>query len=176
MGKIHDATKNGDIEVIEQLLETGVDVNTEDEDGQTPLRCAADAGHTDVTKMLIEHGADVNARGRRGYIALHRAVEKGHTETARLLLEHGADVNAVTQSMGFTPLHRAVAGRHVGTARLLLEHGANVDAENNAGMTPLVCALIEGDASMVKVLQDYVAKPPHIEGGKIRIVPPGMQR
>ena len=39
------------------LLEHGAELETKDEDGRTPLSCAAGNGHEAVVKLLLENGA-----------------------------------------------------------------------------------------------------------------------
>lgn len=55
----------------------------------TPLRAAAEGGHTEVIERLLLEGADVNADK-----ALHEAARNGHIDIVRRLLEGGALVDA----------------------------------------------------------------------------------
>ena len=48
------------------LLEKGVDVESEDGFGQTPLSWAAANGHEAVVKLLLEKGVDVESKERSG--------------------------------------------------------------------------------------------------------------
>jgi ankyrin repeat protein len=58
-----------------------------------------------------------------------------------LLVEHGADVNARIEPYHDTVLHAAArAGGSIRTLRLLVQKGAKVNAEDDRGVTPLVCA------------------------------------
>jgi ankyrin repeat protein len=75
---------------VKLLLERGVDPNTQDKDGDTPLHKAAYKGYVDVVKLLLEHGADPNIKNKSGITPLYWAVFRGHVEVVKLLLEHGA--------------------------------------------------------------------------------------
>ena len=57
---LHSAAQNGDLEMVQVLLEYGVDVNTKNSFGTTPLFFALYSDHSDtrVTRLLIEHGAE----------------------------------------------------------------------------------------------------------------------
>ena len=59
---LHHATRNGDLEIVKQLVSSGADVNATSDHGHFPLYCAAGHGHVETTRYLIEHGAIVQAR------------------------------------------------------------------------------------------------------------------
>ncbi len=48
--------------MIGLLVAHGVDVNVEDEDGLTPLHCAAYYGYRTAAAFLLDRGAEVNSR------------------------------------------------------------------------------------------------------------------
>jgi len=59
---LHHATRNGDLEIVEQLVSNRADVNETSDHGHFPLYCAAGHGHVETTRYLIEHGADLKAK------------------------------------------------------------------------------------------------------------------
>ena len=59
---LHHATRNGDLEIVEQLVGAGADVNGTTDNGHFPLYCAAGHGHVETTRYLVENGADLQAR------------------------------------------------------------------------------------------------------------------
>ena len=63
---LHHATRNGDLEIVEQLVGAGADVNGTTENGHFPLYCAAGHGHVETTRYLVENGADLQARLAEG--------------------------------------------------------------------------------------------------------------
>ena len=87
---IHDAVFDGVIARVQAELDKGVDVNTEDEFGFTPLHFAAWVGHKEIAELLISKGADVNAKNDEGKTPLDMAIDRNRTETADLLRKHGA--------------------------------------------------------------------------------------
>ena len=52
------------------VLALGVDVNTADDRGETPLHDAVRTGYASVVELLAQHGADVRARNQRDQTAL----------------------------------------------------------------------------------------------------------
>ena len=59
---LHHASRNGDLEIVGQLVSRGADPNAMSDHGHFPLYCAAGHGHLETTQFLLENGADVRAR------------------------------------------------------------------------------------------------------------------
>jgi ankyrin repeat protein len=55
---IHHAARNGDTQIVRQLIEHGADVNAKNPRGQTVLYCAGGHGHVDTLQLLLDAGAD----------------------------------------------------------------------------------------------------------------------
>jgi Ankyrin repeats (many copies)/Ankyrin repeats (3 copies) len=121
---LHSVAYDGILEMVQVLVDYGVDVNAQSSEGSTPLLLRSE-GYPDgrdlgVLRFLIDHGADPNLRRHDGESPLHRASEHGRIEMARLLIEGGASVD-MQDKQGRTPLDVA-SGEQV--RKLLLEHGA----------------------------------------------------
>lgn len=97
LGFIEGATE----QVIGRFLKYGIDINTPDAYGFTPLHRAAISDLAAVA-YLLDKGADIKARTEEGLTPLHLAAA-GRPETTKLLIQKGADVNAVDEN-GLTPL------------------------------------------------------------------------
>ena len=61
---LHEATQDGDLERVKNLLAQGAHVDHENEQGLAPLHWSALNGRSDLAAVLIEHGADINQRER----------------------------------------------------------------------------------------------------------------
>ena len=59
---LHHAARNGDLEIVKQLVSSGADVNATTDNNHFPLYCAAGHGHVETTQYLVEEGADLQAR------------------------------------------------------------------------------------------------------------------
>ena len=120
---LHSAARLGDLEMVQVLLEYGVDVNARTSIGNTPLNFAFHNNRLKdprVARLLIERGADPNTRGYRGLTPLHRALGNGRIEMARVLIEHGANVE-VKNDEGKNPLEVASEEQRDEITKLLLE-------------------------------------------------------
>lgn len=147
------AAEAGRIEVVEELIAAGADVNKSSgligSPRSTPLACAAigpSAERDRVLKLLLDAGADVNQVGPDGRTALMHAVERdvgffGRTGdfalSTRSLIAAGADLE-IRDRYGLTAWGRAmslassidldeVADQYEEIARLLEEAGAEKD-------------------------------------------------
>ena len=58
------AAGENEMELVQELINSGVDVNAEDRFGWTALHYATREGYLDLVRYLISQGADINKRGR----------------------------------------------------------------------------------------------------------------
>ena len=151
------AVKFPDLPEVKWLIDEGVDVNAEDQNGNTPLRVAASEGRVAIAKLLISNGADVTLQNWYGRTPLHEAVTwYGQVGVAELLLANGADVNA-RDSNGATPLHAAVTRGDVVSIKFLLMNGASVNSRDGDSETPLHTAIRNSQAAVVDLLLTHGA-------------------
>jgi len=123
---LHIASYNGEVEVVQLLLECGANINARNKEGHTPL-------HRVLVKL--EDGA------RTSFF-----------DTIQLLLDHGADVDALDDAQS-TPLHVASKYGSAKATRLLLERGANVHLQDNEGHTPSQVASAKGHEKIARLLE-----------------------
>ncbi|KAL2483472.1 Integrin-linked protein kinase family [Forsythia ovata] len=80
----------GDLEGIQELLDSGTDVNFKDIDERTALHVAACQGRTDVIDLLLRRGAEVDVEDRWGSAPLADAIYYKNNDVIKLLEAHGA--------------------------------------------------------------------------------------
>ena len=159
---LHLVVSEGHLKGARMLLERGADVNSQNDEGLTPIQQASYGlrrGYLrypclDIMRLLLDHGANFTASDKSGNTALHFVVSEGHLEAARMLLERGADVNSKNNE-GLTPLQRASQGlrrRYLDIMRLLLDHGADLAARDNSGNTVLHFSASEGHLEAARML------------------------
>lgn len=96
------AVRNENLELTEQLLQSGANLNAISEDrGYTAVMDAVWKGNFEITKYLIDKGADLNTINKEGQNNLVLAVGANKTEIVKLLAENGADPD-IKDQMGMS--------------------------------------------------------------------------
>ncbi len=163
------AARDGNLEMVQLLLQLGANVKATDANGTSTLVIALINGHVGTARFLLENGADSNAADGYGRAALFTAVDlrnlgaRGTREATDLmdlieqLLVRGANPNAQTTGVvpvrgwqqldgswvnftGQTPFLRAALSGDVTLMRLLLNYSANPNLATAGGTTPLMAA------------------------------------
>ena len=156
-----DAVIEKDTAKIEQLLQSGVDINTQHPTSGTTVLMIASSYYyyDDMVEFLIKNGAKVNLRNSEGKTALLWA-SSNSLENAKILVASGAKVNEPAND-GMTPFLQATLGVSSGKVsiemcELLRKNGANINAPltriSALGWTALHYAAVNGDSELVKYL------------------------
>lgn len=106
-----------DLECVRLLLEYGVDPNTRNEHGATPLLFAALAGNREICDLLIENGATLDIGSS---LLLGRM-----DEVERLIDKAGTGKKLNDGPLRRPILHWAIMAGHLGTTQRLLQLGAD---------------------------------------------------
>jgi ankyrin repeat protein len=85
------ASEHGMVLIAQSLLDRGVDINTRDGFGRTPLIRASQLGNMQMVRYLLDHEADFRLEDYSGYTALHWAIHENRPEVVRFLVKRGAD-------------------------------------------------------------------------------------
>jgi ankyrin repeat protein len=117
--KLLTAVKEGKIDVVEDLLAKGADINSKTAEDWTPLEYAAMLGHEAIMKALIPRVTDISQR----WIALRIAALEGHLGIVELLSPYSANLKMPETVVH--PLWCAAYKGNVAIVQCLLEHGAN---------------------------------------------------
>jgi bla regulator protein blaR1 len=121
-----EATEDGKIKDVQELLAEGADINGVVEGDGTALIIAARAGDKPMVQFLLQQGADPNVAAKGDGNALIMAADAGHLEIVDLLLNSGARVNDVVQG-DENALIKASGSGHVDVVQILLSRGADVN-------------------------------------------------
>lgn len=154
------ASREGYMDTVRALVESGANVNQVNGDKLSPLVTAIMNGHLDLAKYLLDHGADPNLAGVSGLTALYAAI----------------DVQWVPKTWFPQPSVEQEKTGYLDLMKALLDHGANVNAQigeklwfrsftndytwvDTAGATAFWRAAQSGDVPAMKLLVEHGADP-----------------
>ncbi|XP_068235369.1 uncharacterized protein [Palaemon carinicauda] len=162
------ACRAGHVELVQVLLEAGVDVHCRDsKSGWQPIHIATYRDHVAVVEALAMHGewrrgvALVRFRGITCSL-LHLAANFGCLAVLRYLLSHTVRLGLhieVRDAAHWTALHHAAFEGRMQAVTLLLQAGADVNTADPHGVTALHVAAYRDHTSIVRLLLSRGANP-----------------
>ena len=148
---LHSACCDGHIEIVEQLLSLGFDIDSRDSNGQTPLMFAARYDQPDLFRFLIDRGSDPTLKDNHGWTLLHFAAAGGSDDIIEKLLFLGLDIDSRNNS-GLTPLMTAAFCHPPDLLHFLLERDSDPTLTDNHGWSLLHFAAAGGRYDIIKEL------------------------
>ncbi|XP_056371375.1 ankyrin repeat, SAM and basic leucine zipper domain-containing protein 1 isoform X3 [Oenanthe melanoleuca] len=138
----HEALKKalfcGDVALIEELLNSGISIETSFQFGWTPLMCAASVANFAVVRLLLDRGANACFEIDKYTVLMAactaQASEENILNTVELLLSRNADPNLACRKQ-MTALMYAARKGYPRVVAFLVAHGADINAQDENGYT-----------------------------------------
>jgi hypothetical protein len=112
MDKLYDAVREGNKQLVKDMLWKGIDVNHEYFNGYTLFSLATQMRNRDIMKILIMYKADINKlHPILGKTPLTIAVVNNDIETVKFILNYNVDIN-IKREGGMTALEWSKALNH----------------------------------------------------------------
>ena len=144
--------------MVELLIESGAEVDAQNESGKTALMLAAFSGKLKIIQALRGSGASYDKFDRSGSFIVHYAVDGGNVDSLQWMLLDGIDPNKKDMNSGWTPLFRvANISGNKDIAELLIKFKADVNARDKENKTALMMAIINGNQPLVELLVNHGA-------------------
>ncbi|ETT01047.1 MULTISPECIES: ankyrin repeat domain-containing protein [Providencia] len=158
------AAEQGQLAILKNCLEKGVDINSTNRQGRTAIVNASLNQHYECVDFLIHAGADINKQDQTCFNPFLLSCLNNDLTLLRLVLPAKPNLDLLTRfgGVGITP---ASEKGHVEIVRELLENtDINVNHTNFVGWTPLLEAIVLNDGGVkqqqiVKMLLDHGANP-----------------
>ena len=115
---LFSSARSGDVKRARKTLNSGVEIDSRDATGRTPLCLACKYARLEVIKLFLKMGADVNARDQEGRSPLFHAIYSRSSEAVGLVVQAGADLN-MQDNVGYSPYRYAVSRSHTQVLNLL---------------------------------------------------------
>jgi len=149
-GNIHGSVISNDVEMLKNLLSSGINVNVKDDLGNTPLDYANDK----MTEFLSNHGAKTSDELKLNESKLTASARDGDIQKVRSYLTIGVDVNSIDED-GHTMLHWNINPEII---ELLIASGADINIISKHGRTALDFALMRKHKEAADLLRKHGGK------------------
>lgn len=164
------AAADGDTGLVEAFLRGGMDRNSQDARGISPLMAGAVAGKPEVVKLLLDENANPNLQDKSGNTALILATENNRAAAVRALIEGNADVR-IRNKENVTALLKAANSKFDDVAAVLLDTSKDQLAKDGQLDKALCVAALLDDGKLLGMLLDKGAKPnAKIENGQTALM------
>lgn len=147
------ATIKGEKRKLEELLNSGVSVNSKNYDNVSLLHIAAFYNRTEIMQILLQRGAEVNAKASFGETSLLCSAYRNSLDCFKLLLAYKADI-AIGNNVKFTPLMSAACHNYIEMTKILLSKGASIETKTDSGYTALLHCAEYGAIDCADILLD----------------------
>lgn len=134
------ATQANFVDIVQLLVDAGVDINYQDEQGETALHVAARFGHDECARILLKGTED----------------QKGNTELAE-------------NTYAWTPLFISCVDGTLSVAKLLVEAGADLERLDSSGWMAKEHAALRGHLAIARFLAEVSPRPPTTEPEQIPV-------
>nr|XP_039250524.1 E3 ubiquitin-protein ligase MIB2-like isoform X1 [Styela clava] len=152
---LHIAVIKDNVEWAKLLLETGCDVNMQDNEGDTAAHCCVrNTDNADMMRLLLsQSNYDVNKQDERGFNILFKATMKNRVRASEVILEKFSELAMNARENGFTALHISVLNKHEAVTSVLAKKCPSLlHKVDESWQTPLYIAASEGSAFIVEIL------------------------
>jgi 60kDa lysophospholipase len=146
---LHLAAADGQLNMVQFLIDNGADVNVSDRWGATPLQDAIRHHQDDIVKILQAAGGNAQKSGLTRSFC--QAVASGKFEEVEAVYAHGANPSEADCD-GRTPLHLAASYGFIEIVEFLIKSGARRNMKDRWGATPLDDAKRYNHQTIISIL------------------------
>ena len=153
---LSQAVANGNLEVVDVLINAGADVNLKNHSGHTALMAITGSTTEEIVRALIDAGVKTDLRDDDGKDALHYAAGYATPNAVGALLLGGAYVDGRDED-DRTALMIAASVGNTENVAVLLKAGAIVNLRDEDGTTALGLAIESDYTETADALRDFGA-------------------
>ncbi|XP_014271440.1 uncharacterized protein [Halyomorpha halys] len=152
--------QNKNTEFIKELVASGCDFDTQDDEGRTLLHHAVNQGNIETVRYLLAIGVDFTQVTEKGNSCLHVAVLKGNGDIVKVLLKHLFPnkskelIDIRTNLGGMTALHVAAKNDNLDLVKTLLHYGAKYNILDNDKKRPVDLAKDKEVKSILQLVEE----------------------
>lgn len=146
-----------DYNAMLQLLKgQGIDLNKQDNEGQTLLHLAATSKNEELLNILLHENLDLNIIDKKGGTLLNLMIDNDtYPELIQKFIDKGALVPQTPQRN--SALYQAFKHNKIEIARLLLKNGASINETNKQNVTCLDAAIENRNEQLINLAFEFGA-------------------
>ncbi|KAF7074050.1 hypothetical protein CFC21_078961 [Triticum aestivum] len=166
---LHLAAEHGHDELIHDLVSFGGKslLSAQNSALDTPLHCAARAGHCKAVSVLVQLAMDYGdestlwCKNAAGDTALHLAARLGHGVAVEAMVSAASGLASEVNDAGVSPLYLAVMSRSVPAVRAITTNCRDASAAGPSSQNALHAAVFQG-SEMVSLLLEWKPRGPSL--------------
>lgn len=168
---LHEAVMNGNLDAVQQLLNEGIDINSANNLGNTPLHLAVirnkvstpsseDYVNKKILQAILDKNPNINAVNKQGNTPLHLALQENSSQSCELILNRNPNLK-IQNNHGDTALHLAASrnvwclGSFQPIIKKLLDIDPCIHLQNKEGQTVFHLAAKAGQLESLNRIKPY---------------------
>lgn len=156
IGPFFKSAEANDTQKLQEILQSGIDINAKDNYGWTALMRAASKNAVETSRILIDAGADINAIDNCGWTALMDAVDTKSVDIVKQLIDAGAELE-IKNNEGKTAIMLA-RGSIADTISILLKDAGAEQLSQEPYISPSA-QIKEPEFSQNEEINKFVVSP-----------------
>jgi ankyrin repeat protein len=152
--QIWKSIQKGDLLSLQKLKEEGVDLDSRDEKGRTPLMLAIQTGRLPLVEYLLENSPSIHSVDSEDKTALHYAVLSGRMDILERVLNYKPYLEA-KENRNLSPIGLCIFTKNFKCVELLHQAGAKLNSFQTFQYYPLLhYAFLNRQESILKYLME----------------------
>ncbi|KTD53003.1 ankyrin repeat domain-containing protein [Legionella quateirensis] len=152
---VHNAASYNIVENLELLKSKQVDINLPTANGWYPIHFAAQSGAVEAIDWFVKNGVDLQLKCKSEFdnTPLEIAVLNNQVDVLDYLLDKDVPISQPGTNNWY-PIHLSIRQESYKAFVWLIDNGADINAEqeDEAGETPVICAVYSDDLSFLRTL------------------------
>ncbi len=157
---------------LENLIISGVDINSQNKKGQSAVHHAILKGSENTAKVFIDSKSDTKLTDKKGRSIVHCCVWNAKLEHFNMILQKDENILNEPDAFGLLPIHYAAFMGHTELVLKMIEAGSFVNSTTN--VSSKMIGFLKKFAPMLDTLEEYTED--EYEKTNIRLLVDNMKK
>lgn len=171
--RIQDEKKKKEmISNLQNLINSGVDINSKNLDGKTAVHHAVLKGSENIAKVFIDSKSNMKLTDKKGRSVVHCCVWNGKVEHFKMISQKDVSILNEPDDFGLLPIHYAAFMGYTDLVLKMIEAGSFVNCTNT--VSPKMLGFLKKFASILDTLEESTNE--EYEKTNIRLLVDNMKK